>query len=371
MLSKPTLLITGANGFVGGALLTKIISTDLWNHSVFLIRSKTPEEGLLRIASTLRNHGVTTEQLLRLKLEQIICGDLNVVNSWIYDPRLKSIEKVVSSAAVASFSNHPSIWSTNVDGVLNMAHGLNKVANITRFIQIGTAMACGANTPNPVPEGFDAGKNTIHFLEYTHSKYEAEKRLKSELPNLPLIVARSSIVVGHTALGCKPSGSIYWVFRMALALKCFPCSLDQKIDVIPVDYCADALYLLLTKPNLKYDSYHISAGEKCSSSFAEIDEAIAKVTGRQKISGYQQKDYSEILQMRDQFTDLLGPCNRRIVAKAIKTYGSFSNVELFFDNSRLLSEGLTNPTPLANYVDLCEKTSHGITIAEQMKVDYK
>lgn len=371
MLIKPKLFVTGANGFIGGALLTKIISTDLWKYSIFLIRSKTPEEGLHRLASTLRKHGVTTQQLFELKLEQIICGDLNVVNRWIDDPRLKSIEMVVSSAAIASFSNHPSIWPTNVDGVLNMAHGLSKAAKIKRFIQIGTAMACGTNSPNPVPEKFDADKNTIHFLEYTHSKYEVENRLKSELPNLPLIIARPSIVVGHTLLGCKPSGSIYWVFRMALALKCFPCSLSQKIDVIPVDYCADALYLLLTKPKLKHDFYHISAGEHGSSSFAEIDESIAKVMGRKKISGYQQKDYSEILKMRDQFIHLLGDCNRRIIAKAIKSYGNFSQLELFFDNSRLLSEGLKRPTPLAKYVGLCEKTSLGISIAEQMTVDYK
>ena len=371
MLIKPKLFVTGANGFIGGALLTKIISTDLWKYSIFLIRSKTPEDGLHRLASTLRKHGVTTQQLFELKLEQIICGDLNVVNRWIDDPRLKSIEMVVSSAAVASFSNHPSIWSTNVDGVLNMAHGLSRVANIKRFVQIGTAMACGVNPPNPVPDGFEVDESTVHFLEYTHSKHEAERRLKSELPQLPLIVARPSIVVGHTTLGCKPSGSIYWVFRIALALKCFPCSLEQKIDVIPVDYCADALYLLLTKTNLQHDSYHISAGKKCASSFAEIDESIAKAMGRKKITGYEQKDYGEILQMRDQFTHLLGPCNQRIVAKAIKTYGTFSKLGLFFDNSRLLVEGMENPTPLANYVGICEQTSIKTLISEQMKTDYK
>ena len=367
----PSLLITGANGFIGGALVAKLFVINEAKDAIFLIRSSSPEEGLMRLANTLRNHGIKTEQLLKLRLEQILCGDLNVVNRWIDDPRLSSIKNVVSSAAVASFGNHPSIWPTNVDGVLNMAHGLSHRCKLKRFLHIGTAMACGLDSPNPVPEGYNLGKKTQHFLEYTHSKYEVEQRLKEELPDLPLVIARPSIVVGHTKLGCKPSGSIFWVIRMALALKAFPCGLDQKIDVVPVDYCADALYLLLTKPKLKYDSYHISAGEKYSSSFAEIDEAITKATGLPPLTNYQQKSYEQILLMRDQFKSLLGECNRRIVAKAIKTYGNFSTLELAFDNSRLIEEGMSEPTPLAKYAGLCELTSKDILISEQMKFDYK
>jgi nucleoside-diphosphate-sugar epimerase len=158
---------------------------------------------------------------------------------------------------------------------------------------------------------------------------------------------------------------------MALALKAFPCALKQRIDVVSVDYCAQALFLLLTKPRLKYDSYHISAGKKYSSSFAEIDEAIAKAVNRPKIKGYQQKSYEQILLMRDQFKSLLGDCNRKIVAKAIKSYGSFSSLELSFDNSRLIEEGMENPTPFAKYAGLCELTSQGVPISEQMKFDYK
>jgi nucleoside-diphosphate-sugar epimerase len=368
---KPSLLITGANGFIGGSLAVKLIDDPLWKDTLFLVRASSPEEGLMRLVSTLRKHGLTAQQLIKLRLEQIICGNLNVVNGWLSDPRIKSIEKVVNLAALASFGNNPLIWPTNVDAILNMAHGLSHQCNLKRFIHVGTAMACGLNSPNPVLEGYDGGPKTKHFLEYTHSKYEIEKRLKKDLPDLPLVIVRPSIVVGHTKLGCKPSGSIYWVFRMALALKAFPCTLQQKIDVVPVDYCADALFMLLNKPKLKYSWYHVSAGKEYSSSFAEIDKAIARATGRSPIKNYQQKSYTEIIKMRDQFKKLLGECNSRIVAKAIKSYGNFSTLELAFDHQRLRDEGMREPTPLANYVGLCELTSQGIPISEQMKFDYK
>lgn len=368
---KPTLLITGANGFIGGALLAKLIQTPLWKDTLCLVRADYPEDGLMRVAHTLRDHGVDNQQLLDLKLEQIICGDLNILKKWIDDPRIPSIERVVNLAAIPSFGQNPLIWPTNVFGVVNMAHGLNSRCHLKRFIQVGTAMACGHDSPNPVPEGYDGGKRAHHFVEYTHSKYESERLLQKELSDFPLIIARPSIVVGHTKYGCKASGSIYWVFRMALALKAFPCSLDQRIDVIPVDYCADALYLLLTKPTLKHNWYHISAGKKYSSSFKEIDEAIAKAMKRPPIKGYTQKSYGQILEMRGQFKTLLGPCNIKLVAKAIKAYGNFSDLGLIFDHRRLIAEGMRKPTPLANYVGICEKTSQGILISEQMKVDFK
>jgi len=181
MIFQPKTLITGANGFIGGALTAKLFARGEVEDAIFLIRSSKPEEGMVRLVNTLRSHGIKTDQLLKLRLEQILCGDLNVVNRWIDDPRLSSIENVVSSAAVASFGNHPSIWPTNVDGVLNMAHGLSHRCKLKRFLHIGTAMACGLDSPNPVPEGYNRGKQTQHFLEYTHSKYEVEQRLKEEL----------------------------------------------------------------------------------------------------------------------------------------------------------------------------------------------
>lgn len=290
---------------------------------------------------------------------------------WKDDPRLPSITEVVSSAAVASFGNHPSIWPTNVDGVVAMAKALRERCRLRRFLHIGTAMACGRQAPNPVPEGYDAGEDTEHLLQYTESKFVAEQRLRAEVPDLPLVVARPSIVVGHTRLGCAPSGSIFWVFRLARALQSFPCALTQRIDVVPVDYCAEVLHLLLEKPKLRHADYHISAGLERASSFRDIDAAIAEAIGKKPMARYRAMPFEEIAERQGDFKKLLGPCNRRIVLRAIKAYGSFSELGMIFDNSRLLAEGMALPTPLHAYAGLCEKTSDGILISEQMRFDYK
>jgi nucleoside-diphosphate-sugar epimerase len=339
--------------------------------ALFLIRADNREDGLARLAHVLRKHNVDEDHLDRLHLSQILCGDLNSVAAWGADPRLEGIEDVVSSAAVASFGNHPSIWPTNVDGVMDMARLLLKRCKLRRFLHLGTAMACGHQAPNPVPEGYDGGEETVPFLQYTDSKYEAERRMRMELPELPLVVARPSIVVGHTRLGCSASGSIYWVFRIGRALKCFPCELDQRIDVVPVDYCAEALHLLLDKPQLAHDFYHISAGPARASSFREIDISAATAMGIAPMTDYRRKPFGDIVKMQDQFGQLLGPCNKRIMLRAIRTYGDFSELGMLFENQRLLAEGLPLPPPFASYAGLCEVTSQGHSIAEQMRFDYK
>ena len=366
-----SLLITGATGFIGGALSSRLIQTERWPQFLFLIRSNNQEEGLSRLQHVLLAHGVSEKLSKSIKPDQILCGGLTDVDDWKDDPRLSSITDVVNSAAVASFGNHPSIWPTNVDGVMRLVDLLVERCHIRRFIHIGTAMACGAEAPSPVPEGYDDGPETQHFLEYTASKYEIEKRIRETYPDFPLVVVRPSIVVGHTQLGCQASGSIFWVFRIARALRCFPCDLDQKIDVIPVDYCAQALHALLDKPVLKFNSYHISAGERGSCSFGDIDAAIAQGLGEEPMYDYQTKSVDEIALMRHQFRELLGPCNNRIVLRAIRAYGNFSALGLLFDNKRLIEEGIGMPTPLTKYAGLCAQTSKNTLIADQMKFDYK
>ncbi len=80
-------------------------------------------------------------------------------------------------------------------------------------------MSCTPNTNSLVTEDAAALDTGEHLVAYTRSKATTELLMRKECPNLPLLIARPSIIVGHTHLGGLPSTSIFWVFRMRLMLK--------------------------------------------------------------------------------------------------------------------------------------------------------
>jgi nucleoside-diphosphate-sugar epimerase len=366
------LLLTGATGFLGGAVLEKLLQKHSDFNYLLLVRANTPEQGLIRIRENLAKFYFPNGLLNKIDASHILLGDLAEPDSFINDPRLDDVTHVINCAAVASFGNNPLIWKVNVDGTLAFGKKMAQVAGLQRFIHVGTAMSCAPDADTIVCERVLSEADDAHLVEYTKSKSAIERLLAEQCPNLPLIFARPSIVVGHTRLGCQPSSSIFWVFRMALMLRKFMCSLDDYIDVIPVDYCADALSCILLHPNLQENIYHISAGEKDSVSFAEIDQAMSSAS-RQKPMGtdYRQVEYGALVQMRNQLKGIFGPCNERLMLKAMRLYGSFAVLNVRFNNERLLSLGMARSPRFTDYIACCVESSHGVTIQQQMAIDFK
>lgn len=371
--TQERILLTGATGFLGGAVAARMIAEGHAGALYFLVRADNPAQGLQRLRDNLRQHGVDDRQGLALSEAQIICGDF-LDTAWLdrETPRLMQIDRVINCAAVASFSKNPNIWPVNVEGTFAFAQVLSRSARLKRFLHVGTAMCCGPQRESPISESWEFPEAAQQLVDYTASKAEIERRLREELPALPLVVARPSIVVGHRSLGCQASGSIFWVFRMGFALESFTCGLDEQIDVIPVDYCAEALIGLTLKPRLGHDLYHISAGHHSACTFAEIDEAFALANGAQPVGErYRKVDVDDLKSLASRFEARIGPANPRLVLRALRLYSGFADLNYLFDNSRLLEEGIAVPPRFTDYLDVCVRSSSGVSIATQMQWDFK
>lgn len=363
-------LITGATGFIGGACAIAAMESGRVDSLLFLVRAKTPEEGLQRVVESLSRFESKSAPVELLTTRQILLGDLADVEAFADDVRLNRVTHVMNCAAVASFGNHPGIWPVNVVGTVAFAKRMAKAPQLQRFVHIGTAMACGAGKVSPVEESWHLPEASEHLVPYTASKAEAERQMKM-IPGLPLVVARPSIVVGHTQLGCKPSSSIFWVFRMAQDLGRFMCSLDETVDVIPVDYCAKALLLLTYKEQLSSDLYHISAGPRCAS-FRDIELAMSDARHIPSLaSSWQQIKESDIPSLVPDFKARLGITNRRLVTKAVKLYGGFSLLNYKFDNQRLMNEGFELAPSFPSYIGHCIRSTEGLSLLDQMMSDFK
>ena len=366
-----TLLITGSTGFLGGAVIAELIGQPRWGKVLLLVRAPDAATGRKRVVESLRKFNVSPDQCGRVHVDQIICGDLCTVPEFADDARLRQVTEVINCAALAGFGKPKTLWPTNVDGTLAFARLMRDVAPLRRFLHVGTAMACGFPAPKVVSEEFQPALDATHLVTYTESKIECERRLRLDLPDLPLVVARASIIIGDTRLGCQPSPSIFWVFSMARALGQFTCQLTDRVDVVPADYCARALLHLLDKPTLSHDLYHISAGPRFSSTFGDIDAAIAAGLGEEPTRDYRQVDYETIAGRHAEFQALFGPCIVSVMLRAIELYGQYAALDMSFDNRRLLDEGMAPPPRFTDYAGLCARTALGSSIAEQMQYDFK
>lgn len=367
-----TLLITGVTGFLGGAVLEKILHGSEAINLLLLVRAEDKEAGLERVKNNMRKFGLTDAELNTLDTSQILLGDLGEPEGFINDPALESVTHVLNCAAVASFGNNPLVWKVNVEGTLAFARKMSQVAGLQRFLHVGTAMSCTPEPDSLVPESAEFHENAEHLVAYTRSKSTIEQLMRQECPQMPLVIARPSIVVGHTHHGCLPSTSIFWVFSMGLMLQKFMCSLEDRVDVIPVDYCADALLMLLKGQVAQGEVVHISAGEENSVRFADIDKAMAQALEKAPVGDkYAQVSYETLVKMRRELKGIFGPCNERLMLKAMRLYGAFAMLNVRFSNDKLLSMGMPKPPRFTDYIARCVQTTRGLTIPQQMEVDFK
>jgi nucleoside-diphosphate-sugar epimerase len=237
-------------------------------------------------------------------------------------------------------------------------------------VYVGTAYVCGAQPPPVVYEDAYPRADVRHLVQYTASKAECEMLLEQTAPELPLVIARPSVVVGHTRLGCLPSASIFWYYRALDLLRRVPVSLQKRKDIVPVDYVAAALVRLLLRPTLHQRRYHISAGESASVSWREMAEEFSRCHGERPEEPYRVVDIETLHRERERLQRFLGPGDEERLLQTLEFYFRFSasGVEVF-DNSRLLHEDIPPPPRFTDYLRTCATLPADRSVYEQMRDD--
>ncbi len=367
--AEDMIFLTGVTGFLGGAMAAELMQCNSPAKMLFLIRADSPEQGLERLRKSLGKFDLDREMLARLTERNVICGDLMDVAAFAADSRLEDVTYAVNCAGVTSFGRSPNIRVINVQGTLALAKRVASITKLRRFIHVSTAMICGSQPPRIVSEDGLTHEHSQHFVPYTESKAEAETLLMEIMRNRPFVIVRPTIIVGHTKLGCQPSHSIFWAFRMGHVLRATTAGPEGLIDVVPVDYAAQAILHLMAKPVLGHALYHVGSGRDRSSTFAQIDEAFCRVLGR-PAGDLRLTAINEIMARKDEYPALFGPCNKRFMQGAVKLYGNFASLNTVFDITRLQSEGAELPPRFADYIGVCVNSARHMTIADQALTDF-
>jgi thioester reductase-like protein len=350
-------LLTGTTGFVGMELLAR-----------YLERTDRRIYALVRGA----NHGEAVARMERALLclfgpnhcygERVIavCGDLTRPHLGLRrskrDWLAERVSEVVHGAASVSFQlGLEDLHKVNVEGtrlVLELAEHAQARGGVRRFSYISTAYVAGEHVGCFSEDELDVGQRFRNA--YEQSKFEAERLVAHARARLPITVLRPSIVVGERETGWTQSFNVlYWPLRAFSrgAYVALPARRDAPVDVVPVDYVADAVFALSQAPEAEGSTYHLTAGSNASTvgELVELAAAYFRRPAPRLISPgvYRRAVHPLLLQAaRDQRS-------RRALSRS-EVFFPYFEVAVTYDDRRsrvaLRGTGIT-PTPLPHYFD--------------------
>jgi thioester reductase-like protein len=277
------ILLTGATGFLGMETLARLLERGD-DEIVLVVRAADAGAARNRLDDVLArlydNPGRAANRV------SVVCGDLlepGLGLSREDSARLReSVDRIIHCAASISFDLPlEQARAINVEGVARVIELAREIAageGLRRIVHVSTAYVSGRHTGSFREEDLDVAQQFRNTYERT--KHEAEQ-LWREASELPAVVARPSIVVGHRTSGWTPAFNvIYWpirAFERGL-LDEVPARADSIVDFVPVDYVTDGMLALLDDPGA-HGTYHLVAGERALSA-GELVELHSSLLGR-------------------------------------------------------------------------------------------
>jgi long-chain acyl-CoA synthetase len=240
-----TLFLTGGTGFLGMALLARLLEDEVGPDVFVAVRAADDAGARERLADTLAqlydNPPASAARLrpVRADLTErglgIAARDLGEIT--------READRVVHCAASISFDLPlGDARAINVCGtarVLELARSLDR---LERVVHVSTAYVSGRSAGPFGEDDLDNGQGFRNTYEQT--KLEAERYLAASAGDLPLAVVRPSIVVGESDSGWTSAFNVVYFPMQAFArglLREVPADPAGVVDLVPVDHVVDVI----------------------------------------------------------------------------------------------------------------------------------
>jgi thioester reductase-like protein len=199
---------------------------------------------------------------------EAVAGELTAPELGMSAARLEAlaqdVDAIVHCAASVSFTLPlEQARSINVEGtrrMLDFADLARERGGLRCYGHVSTAYVAGTHAGRFAEKDLDVGQGFHNTYEQT--KFEAEQLVRSR-PGLPFTILRPSIVVGDRRSGWTAAFNVlYWPLR-AFARGLFtevPAIPSAPVDVVSVDFVADAIYELCESGGGIGETYHLTAG---------------------------------------------------------------------------------------------------------------
>ncbi|MGM0646332.1 MAG: SDR family oxidoreductase [Thermodesulfobacteriota bacterium] len=278
--------ITGATGAIGAALVPELLEIPGVRLKL-LFRATDPEHLETRFAQLCAFWG-HEPQALRQRIEPV-AGDMTWDQFGLAPATYADLERecthIVHCAGNVrmniSLEEARGFSVRSVQNVVALAQQC-QAQGVLKKVDVVSTVGVGGDLSGVVPERFLDEQRNFHNT-YEEAKAEAETVLRpyAEKKELPLTIHRPSMVVGATKTGKILHYQIFYHLCEFLAGRrtagIVPRLQGKHLDIVPVDYVAQAIARSSRAPEWAGEVLHLCAGPDGALDLMELMEGVRQV----------------------------------------------------------------------------------------------
>lgn len=257
------ILLTGATGYLGTLVLARLLEdADAGPDIVCPVRAPNRDAARSRTDGTLARIWNTPGDARRRRVHAVPCdltGEPEIL-------QLDDVTHVLHCAAAVQFDLPlANARAVNVEGTRAVLDLARRAPRLQRMVHVSTAYVAGRHEGVFLETDLLAGQALRNT--YEQSKLEAEILVGARSAELPVVVARPSIVVGEAQTGWTTTFNVLYPPLRAYSrgvLRSAPAAAHGIVDIVTGDYVADALIQLLNDPRAT-GTYNLVAGAQALS----------------------------------------------------------------------------------------------------------
>ena len=346
------ILLTGGTGYIGAHIASNLLSghADPLN---LLVRARDARAARARLWQSLQLHMdfARFESFLNSRIH-IFRGDLTESRFGLdeddYRHLVRTTHSVIHCAASLNRKSERSCLNVNLRGtleVIQLAMRARDDHGLRRFSHVSTVAVAGHRASEIVEEDSAIDWNRSDYDPYARTKKFCEHMVRELLSDVPRTIFRPSIVLGDSRRPETNQFEMVRAFVFLAGLPALPFRPTDRIDIVPIDFVADAVATLHQKETPAHEIYHLSSGVD-SETFLQLTNALSKAHGKRgpvyvpSLEGPSSK-------MINALAGRAGKIGG--VATLLKVFLPYLVWNTVFDNKRVIAEMGRRPVPFSQY----------------------